>query len=212
VTADLDQILSDFMDAWNAGRRPDVGEYLARVPPGAERQELAEQITTWLTWAPTPDYDDATYDAIAAEPVVREVVAAVEQPAGLWPALLARLRSRSRMSTAEVASAISEPLGIAGQEAKAAGYLDDMESGRLDPAGVSRRVLEALARVLGVRDTDLAAAGDLGWTPRPAGVFLRAEPGVAEETTPHLEILAEAMAAPSQEQWDQVDELFRGGR
>jgi hypothetical protein len=212
VTADLDRILSDFMDAWNAGRRPDVGDFLSRVPPGPERAELADQITTWLTWAPTPDYDDATYDEIASEPLVREVVAAVEQPAGLWPALLARLRRRSRMSTADVASAISEPLGIAGREEKAARYLDDMESGRLDPAGVSRRVLEVLARVLGVRDSDLAAAGDLGWSPRAGGALMRADPDVVAEATPHLELLAEAMAAPSQERWDEVDELFRGGR
>jgi hypothetical protein len=212
VHPDLDRILSEFIDAWNAGRRPDVGEYLARVPPGSERTELAGEITTWLTSAPTPDYDDATYAQIAAEPLVREVVAAVEQPAGLWPTLLARLRRRSRMSTAEVARAISEPLGVAGHEDKTARYLDDMESGRLDPSGVSRRVLEALARVLGVRDTDLAAAGDLGMAPRAAGALLRAEPGAAEAATPHLEVLAEAMARPSQQAWDEVDELFRGGR
>jgi Helix-turn-helix domain len=212
VNADLDRILSDFMDAWNAGRRPDVDEYLARAPDGPPRRELAEQITSWLTWAPTPDYDDATYEQIRAEPLVREVVAAVDQTAGLWPALLARLRRRSRMSTAELAGAISGPLGIAGREEKTARYLEDMESGRLDPSGVSRRVLEALARVLGIRDTDLEAAGDLGFRPTPGPALMRGEPGAAAEATPHLELLAEAMAAPSQEPWDEVDELFRGGR
>ena len=55
-----DQVLSDFIDAWNAGRRPRVREYLARLPDGPERDELADQITTWLEVAPTPAYDDET--------------------------------------------------------------------------------------------------------------------------------------------------------
>jgi hypothetical protein len=43
-----DQILSDFVDAWNAGRRPGALEYLARAPEGAERDALADLITSWL--------------------------------------------------------------------------------------------------------------------------------------------------------------------
>src|SRR6476620_7340110 len=86
VKADLDRVLSDFMDAWNAGRRPDIEDYLAHVDPEKQRQ-LADEITNWLTWAPTPDYDDETYAQIRAEPVVQDVIAAVDQPAGLWPSL-----------------------------------------------------------------------------------------------------------------------------
>ncbi len=66
-----DQVLSDFMDAWNAGRRPRVREYLARLPDGPEREELADQITDWLEVAPTPEYDADTRASIAREPVVR---------------------------------------------------------------------------------------------------------------------------------------------
>ena len=211
MKADLDRVLSEFMDAWNAGRRPDVEDYLERVAP-EQRRELADEITNWLTWAPAPDYDEATYERIRVDPLVREVVAAVDRPAGLWPSLLPRLRARARLSVADVATAISKALGIAGREEKAARYLQEMESGTLEPSGVSRRVLDALARVLGVAGSDLEAAGDLGWTPRPSATLLRADPGVGEETTQHLEILAEAMAAPSEEPWDEVDELFRGGR
>jgi hypothetical protein len=211
VKADLDRILSEFMDAWNAGRRPDVEDYLARVAPG-ERRELADEITNWLAWAPTPAYDEATYEQLRADPLVRAVVAAVDEPAGLWRTLLPRLRARARMSIPEVAAAIGGRLGIEGREDKTARYLEEMEGGTLDPAGVSRRVLDALARVLGVPAADLESAGDLGWAARPSAALLRAEPGVGEEARPHLEILAEAMAAPSAEPWDDVDELFRGGR
>ncbi len=39
--ASSDQLLSEFIGDWNAGRRPDVRAYLKRVPAGAEREELA---------------------------------------------------------------------------------------------------------------------------------------------------------------------------
>ena len=55
-----DQVLSDFIDEWNTGHRPRVREYLARLPDGPERDELADQITTWLEVAPTPAYDEET--------------------------------------------------------------------------------------------------------------------------------------------------------
>ena len=35
MTATPEQLLSDFMDDWNAGRRPDVRAYLEQLPAGA---------------------------------------------------------------------------------------------------------------------------------------------------------------------------------
>ena len=95
-----EQILSDFIDAWNAGRRPRVRDFLARVPDGPERDELADQITTWLEVAPTPDYDEATRAAIRAEPAVARLLDAADADAGLWPTLLPPLRERAGLSVA----------------------------------------------------------------------------------------------------------------
>src|SRR4051812_39119514 len=146
VTTDRERVLSEFIDAWNAGRRPDVDAFLERVPE-PERAPLAEEITTFLTWAPTPDYDDATLAQIAAEPIVREALGATEQPAGLWPSLLPRLRDRASLTTAQLASRLVEALKLpARSEPKTEGYLEQMERGDLDPSGVSRRLLETLAR------------------------------------------------------------------
>src|SRR3954471_22683214 len=117
VKADLDRVLSDYMDAWNSGQRPDIEHYLARVEPD-QRRQLADEIANWLTWAPTPDYDDATYAQIRADPLVQDVIAAVDEPAGLWPSLLPRLRERARLSVGDVAGAISRALGIEGREEK----------------------------------------------------------------------------------------------
>src|SRR5258705_585610 len=102
VTSDRDRVLSEFIDAWNAGRRPDVDDYVARVPP-PERGELADQLISFLSFAPTPAYSDAALEAIRAEPVVAGALAAPGARGGLLPALLARLRERSSLSTPQLA-------------------------------------------------------------------------------------------------------------
>ena len=218
MTTDRERILSQFIDAWNTGQRPDVDDFIERAPAD-ERAELAEDITSFLTWAPTPDYDGATLDAIAAEPIVAEVFAIARGPNGLWPSLLPRLRARSSVTTAQLASGLVGLLGLpSGSERKTEAYLTQMERGELAPAGVSRRLLDALSRLLGVRRDELEGAGDVGrWhtPPRPApAIRFRAAPGAAEPVREDLEVLADALMPPAETEkdWDEVDELFRGGR
>ena len=74
---DRDRILSEFIDAWNAGRRPRARQYLARVPEGPQRDELADRLAIWLETAPAPRHDAATREAIRADPIVQSVLAAV---------------------------------------------------------------------------------------------------------------------------------------
>ena len=51
-----EKVLGEFIDAWKAGERPEVDDYLQRVPE-SDRDELAEQLLSWLSVAPTPAYD-----------------------------------------------------------------------------------------------------------------------------------------------------------
>jgi transcriptional regulator with XRE-family HTH domain len=206
VTADPDQLLSEFMDAWAVGRRPDVDDYLARAPDD-RRAELASLISSYLKVAPTPEYDEQAWVEIAADPRVRRVAAL-----GL-PSLLTRLRRRARLSARQLAGAVAPVLGIEGHEDKAAGYLDRLEHGDLDPRGVSERVLDALAGPLRVPARDLLDAARRSPQPRAGAAFFRADPGAQEEAGQHLEVLAELMAAPAPDGrvWDAVDELFLGG-
>lgn len=206
-----DRVLSQFIDAWNAGLRPDVDAYLERVPAD-ERPELAEALSSFLTWAPAPDYGGAALDAIAAEPAV---VAATS--AALWPALLPPLRRRAALSTRELAARVVELLRLpAGSAAKTERYLTRMEAGELEPAGVSRRLLEALGRILGIPAGELEAAGDVSALraspPAAAPARFRAAPGAADAVREDLEILADALSAAPADDWDEVDVLFRGGR
>jgi transcriptional regulator with XRE-family HTH domain len=210
VPPDPDRVLSEFIDAWNAGRRPDVDEHLARVEP-AQRDELAGDIAAFVAFAPTPDYDDAALAAIRAEPAVAAAAAAVHRSTGLWPALLPRLRERAALTTAQLASALVGALGLpAAREPKTQGYLERLEAGDLEPRGLSGRLLDALARVLAVPRDDLEAAGAFG-APAAAPALFRAEGPAAEAVREDLDVLADALAAPAGGDWDEVDELFRGG-
>ncbi len=87
-----DQVLSEFIDAWNAGERPDVDDYVMRVEE-QERGELAEQIVSFLQFAPTPSYDEKALEAIRAESIV---VAALgpDTGGGLLSRLLTQMRAR----------------------------------------------------------------------------------------------------------------------
>ncbi|MDQ4049242.1 MAG: hypothetical protein M3131_07665 [Actinomycetota bacterium] len=216
MTPERDQILSEFIDAWNAGERPDVDDYLARTPAD-EQGELADQLVTFLSVAPTPAYSDEALAAIRAEPIVAEVLAAPAERGGLLPRLLTTLRERFDVTTPQLAGELVRELGLPGDRAsKTASYLERLEHGELEPARVSRRIFDALGRVFGVSRAELEGAGDLsGWAPRPAmaaGPVFRAEDDAAEAITPHLELLADALATPGSAERDEVDDLFLGGR
>jgi transcriptional regulator with XRE-family HTH domain len=212
VAVERERILSEFIDAWNAGRRPDVDEHLARAP-AHERDQLAEELLAFLSFAPTPSYSDADLAAIRAEPAVARALAATGERGGLLPALLPRLRERRSLSTSQLAAELVGLLGLSRDRAvKTAAYLDRLEGGELEPARISRRVFEALARVLRVSRGELEGAGDLsGWGPAAAPAF-RAEEDAAEAVSPHLELLGDALAAPGGAARDEVDDLFLGGR
>jgi len=137
-------VLSEFIDAWSAGQRPNVDEYVVRVP-AEEQDALGEELATFLTFAPTPAYSDAALTAIRAE------IGETRNEANLIGALLAHLRSRLRVSTGDVAAELMDDLGLDKQQVpKASGYLERLESGSLDPTRVSRRVFEALGRLFGL--------------------------------------------------------------
>jgi transcriptional regulator with XRE-family HTH domain len=210
-----DQVLSDFIDAWNAGRRPRVREYLSRVPEGAARDALAEQITTWLEVAPAPEYSEATRAEIRAEPVVQHVLSAVGDDAGLWPQVIPQLRARAGLSVAQVAARLVARFSLgSGNEERTADYLQRLERGELEPTRVSRRLLCALAELLGVSPGTLRDAGVLGAGLRPAaagGTLFRAGDDAGDWVAHDIETLSRAAMTPAAEPMDELDRLFAGG-
>jgi transcriptional regulator with XRE-family HTH domain len=209
-----EQVLSDFMDAWNAGRRPRVREYLEQVPEGAERDELAEQITTWLEVAPTPAYDDAARAAIRREPAVQHVFSSVGADAGLWPTVVPALRVRAGLSVRELATRVVTAFGLGrGDEERAAEYLTRLERGELPAGRVSRRLLDVLGSALGASAGTLAdAAGYGSGLRRPAAAALfRADDAAGTWVADDITALSRAAMTPAPAAMDELDRLFTGG-
>ncbi len=211
-----DHLLSDFIDDWNAGRRPDVRGLLERLPAGPEREELAEQLTQWLEVAPTRAYDEPTRAAIRAEPAVQRLFAAADAETGLWPQVLPALRERSGLSLADLASRLAERFGFGASETgRTAGYLERMERGELEPSRISRRLLDALSQALGTSADALADAASFGRGLQPAsagGTLYRKDEGVEAWVAGDLELLSAAAFEPAPAApLDDVDRLFLGG-
>ena len=213
MSSTREQVLSEFIDAWNAGQRPDVDDYIARVPAD-EQPALGEELATFLTFAPTPEYSDQALAAIRAE-----IGEGAEAKQGIFGALLARVRERGGMSTADVAGELVGELGLSKKQApKTAQYLDRLESGSLEPTRVSRRVFEALGKLFRIPAGELEGAADRsGWSvapamPAAAAPVFRADEEAAAAASQHLEVLADALAAPGGRTRDEVDDLFLGGR
>ena len=208
MTAMNDKLLSEFVDAWNAGRRPQVSDYLERAAPG-ERDELAELLEDWLTMAPTPTYSDETLAAISAEPALVGALAEIESDPVLLPEVLPRLRERAGLKVRDLASRVTAVFGLAGEEERAEDYLTRLVSGELEPTRVSRRLLAALGSLLGadlLRAAGLRAAGA-----SPGQALFRAEREAGASFEVDLDALSRAAMAPAPEPMDELDRLFTGG-
>jgi hypothetical protein len=108
---------------------------------------------------------------------------------------------------------LSEALGVTSREGKVAAYYNDMEHGRLPAAGVSSKVIEALAGIVGADPETIRRAGRATTPPAPATA-----PGVLYTRTARREGFgAESRSAPLEMDHpaaggrDEVDELFTGG-
>src|SRR4051812_45252633 len=204
-----DRLLSEFIDAWASGRRPDVDAYLAQADE-VDRDVLEREIHTFLLHAPNPAYSDESRAEISAQPLTR-AIGDMPDELGLWPTLLPSLRKRARLRRDQLATKLADALGASDAERKVARYYHGMEAGTLDPAGVSSRVLRALSGLLDVSERELEEAGAFhGFTrSAPQTAFGRSYDVASGE----LDAMS-AMASPAMEAaaWDEVDELFRGGR
>jgi hypothetical protein len=193
----VDELFDRFKAAWRAGEAPDPRDYGARLP-ARDRAELEALIDGYLARA-------AQSPAAEPDPLARRVVASVlarlEAPE-TWRTLLPHARATAELPRSDLVDRLAQDLGVAAQRDKVAAYYEQMEQGTLPAAGVSDRVLAALARILGISAERLRAAGRGLATPTAGRAsFARAR-------TAHA--AAPAARAPEPPR-DPVDELFRGG-
>src|SRR4051794_27750298 len=210
--ADFDAILTEYLtEQERTGTPPDPRPYLARVDP-ADRASLRARIDATLRDAPRRSFDPAAFEASLSSPLMRGIATAAAGSSGFWPALLPRLRNAARLKRSEVVEQLATALGVPDRQEKVHRYYHEMEHGLLDADGVSDTVLDRLAGILGSSAQALRDAGRaLGSGPQAPGtgaVSARAPRPDAQYAAAPPSAAPEPAAA---EEWDEVDELFRGG-
>jgi len=211
----IDQALGEFIDAWNAGERPDVDACLARVPDGPEREELSGALLAWLEVAPAPDYTEAQLTEIRADPILQAALAAGREAGQPWSVRLPAFRARAGLALSDLAERLTAGFGLAGQEARTVAYLERMEQDALDERRVSRRLLDGLAAALGVDPDQVAPTfrAALPAMPPPAaaagGTLFRA--AETPDGNVDIDLLARAAMSPAPAKLDELDRLFLGG-
>lgn len=201
----IEAILGEFIDAWNAGRRPEVDEYLERAPE-PERDRLAEQIATWLEIAPTPDYDEATRERIRQEPALMAALDAAAVTRQPLSTRLPALRARAGLAVGDVARRLTAIFEL-DDEHRADEYLQRIERDELDERRLSRRLTDALAAVLRVDPEQLMPQRP----PLTSQSFFRADDDTNKWVAQEIDALSRAALAPAPEPMDELDRLFLGG-
>lgn len=199
----VDQLIGEFVDAWNAGSRPDAAAYLDRAAP-ADRDELARQLDAWMLVAPTPDFDETARAAIRAEPALAAALEAAAEQRDPLSARMPRLRERAGLALDDVSRRLVALFDLT-DATQTSAYLRQLEAGELDERRLSRRLLRGLAAILGA-DIDTLQA-----TVAPASALYRADDADAF-TVDDLDALSRAALAPApDDHLDDVDRLFLGG-
>lgn len=215
--ADVNQLFGEFIKAHLAGSNPDPWEYVGRLE-GDERTELEELIDAYYVDAPPRQWDAEAFRGSAAERIADSIDRSFRGQAGWWPAVLPRLRDKARLKRSEVVKRLAKALGVGDREQKVAGYYHEMEHGLLPSERVSKKVLDALAGIVGTTGDALRKAGrpltpEISSQDAADAVFARtAHP--QEEWTHTAGALAQEADAPApadRTDWDEVDELFLGG-
>lgn len=199
----IEQLIGEFVDAWNAGSRPDAAKYLRRAAP-AERDELAQQLDAWMLVAPTPVLDDAARDAVRSDPTLAAALQAAAEQRGPLAERVPRLRERAGLAVDEVGRRLAALFDL-GDVGRTTDYLQRLEQDDLDERRLSRRLLTGLAAILDVSTDALQPAAV------PASALYRADDKTAF-TAADLDALSRAALTPAPEQeLDDVDRLFLGG-
>ena len=208
------QLLEEFAAAFEAGDGPNPRDFVQRAGEGA-RQETEALIDRYLMTAPRRAWDPVAYESSLAKVAVDQVFESMEGVSGSWPELLPSLRKRARLKRREVVERLAGSLGV-GEEPqrveKVGRYYHEMEHGLLPAEGVSSRVIDALAAIVGASAEQIRRAGEAVTPPDSAGGAVFARKAMANEA---FEVMDADVAAsphePAPVARDEVDELFTAG-
>lgn len=205
----VEAALSEFVKAFNAGERPNPREFIERVAEEDQR-ELEVLIELAIVESPPRVWDPKAFEnsklAASAEKVYDSF--AEFEPAIAWPEALVAWRKRAEVKRSDLVERLAAALSVADKREKVGAYYHELETGTLQPTGVSRRVWEALAPIVDVPAKQILLAVR-SWTPTPASPGTAAAFARSVGSPPEIE----ASAAPAHGaaiERDEVDELFLG--
>src|SRR4051794_37368004 len=210
--SDVERLQAQFIAEFEAGRAPDPREYLARVE-GADQRRLEEVLDAYLEQAPRRRFDAEAFAASPARTLSDDLAQSLQGRAGTWPVVLPRLRHAARLRRSELVARLAASLGVADREEKVGRYYHEMERGLLEPRGVSDRVLDVLAALLGTTRERLradAASGFPGAPPASDALFARTARPDAESRAA-MGAPASPSGPPPDAGGEEVDALSRGG-
>jgi hypothetical protein len=201
--SEIDRLHTQYIERYLMGGDTDPSDLLAELE-GEQREELAELIDAFLVDAPARPWNETGFEGSGAEKAVDVLVA----QGTLWPFVLPGLRERLQIKRKELAKQLAEALGHSDQREKVERYYHQMETGQLDPEGVTDPALEALGRILGRNAETLRQMGK-GLGPPTSEVKALAYTRLTVGDTDAAPGMA-STPQPPEEGWDEVDELFRG--
>ncbi len=210
-----EQLFEQFAEEYRRGGAADPRPFLTQVS-GAERAELQILIEAFLERAPRRRWDPAAFSGSPAERAVEragaDAGAAPAETAEGWPVVLPALRTKARLKRRTVVERLAQSLGFPDQQDRVAAYYHQMEQGQLPSAGVSIRVLEALAAIIGASAEYLRRSGEAGESGPSAGGEVFARVGATNEESRHspgsptASVDFEEVGTP-----DELDSLFTAG-
>ena len=192
---------NDFVAAWDRGEQRDPVAAIASVDE-TDREPLAAMLATFLA-ANRPDVTEAAVEARAADPA--------SEPPRPWAELLPGLRERIGLTRTALVTRLAGLLGHPDARSQVGGYVHELETGLLSPAGVRPPVVAALAKILDVPESLLELSRRIVPPPADAAASLplyRVAPPAASAATPPIDIEAVRQALP--ERNAEIDDLFTG--
>jgi hypothetical protein len=205
----VSRLLAQYVEEHRSGGEADPSAYLERADP-KQRPELAALIDAYLARVPRRPFDEAAFRESRSQATVDALERAIAGASGQWPVALPQLRRRAGLKRGQLVERLAQSLGVGARGEKVGLYYHQMEQGLLPADGVTDRVLEALASLLGssaraLREAGRPLAGLGGRQPATGPAFARATRADAD-----VAFDLPSSPAPARKQWDEVDELFRG--
>jgi hypothetical protein len=207
---DPQQLLQQFVAEYGRDPAADPRAYLARADE-ADRAELAALIDRFLLGVPRRIWDPRAFEGSLAKRAVAAAAEADAASSAAWPELLPELRDEAQLTRRTVVERLALALGAADRQERVGSYYHRMERGQLAPAGVSDRVLTALAGILGSTTEALRRAGEAAGGSEGPGGEIFARLGRPSELRPSRSSDAEpARDVDAADPPDDLDRLFLG--